>query len=80
MKERLYKSEIVEDNEYEQAYHAMRDQYEETVSVTNVYNRFVLFNGTTHHGVQIFGTTPRLTLNFFGMGQYGELPPLLRAR
>ena len=80
VKERLYKTEFLDDNEYEQAFDAMMDQYEETVSIANVYNRFVLFNGTTYHGVQTFGTTPRLTLNFFGMGQYGNLPPLLRSR
>ena len=56
----------------------MRDQFEESVSVANVYNRFVLFNNGTHHGVQTFGSKPRLTLNFFGMGQTGKLPPLLR--
>ena len=52
----------------------------ETVSVKNVYNRFVLFNGQTHHGVITFGTKPRLTLNFFGTAMTGHLPPLLRAR
>ena len=79
IKERQYRSEDVDDAEYETAYDAMRDQFEETVSVANVYNRFVLFNNVTHHGVQTFGTKPRLTLNFFGMGQTGKLPPLLRS-
>ena len=78
-KEALYRSENVDDAEYNKAYDAMRDQFEETVTVTNVYNRFVMFNGNTHHGVQTFGTTPRLTLNFFGMAQTGKLPPLLRS-
>ena len=67
------------DSDYNKAYDAMRNQFEETVSVANVYNRFVMFNGNTHHGVQTFGTTPRLTLNFFGMAQTGKLPPLLRS-
>ena len=49
-------------------YNNMRGQFEETVSVANVYNRFVMFNGNTHHGVQTFGSTPRLTLNFFWHG------------
>ena len=78
-KEALYRSENVDDAEYNKAYDAMRDQFEETVTVANVYNRFVMFNGNTHHGVQTFGTTPRLTLNFFGMAQTGKLPPLLRS-
>ena len=42
IKERQYRSENVDDTEYEKAYDAMRDQFEETVSVANVYNRFVL--------------------------------------
>ena len=78
-KEALYRSEDVSDFDYTKAYDSMRDQFEETVTVTNVYNRFVMFNGNTHHGVQTFGTTPRLTLNFFGMAQTGKLPPLLRS-
>ena len=78
-KEALYRSEDVSDSDYTKAYDSMRDQFEETVSVANVYNRFVMFNGNTHHGVQTFGTTPRLTLNFFGMAQTGKLPPLLRS-
>ena len=80
IKEMQYRSENVDDAEYDKAYDAMRNQFEETVSIANVYNRFVLFNNVTHHGVQTFGTKPRLTLNFFGMGQYGKLPPLLRSR
>ena len=79
-KEALYRSEDVDDMEYEAAYNAMSNQFEETVSIANVYNRLVMFNGKTHHGVQTFGSSPRLTLNFFGMGQYGKLPPILRAR
>ena len=55
-------------------------EYNRIINVENVYNRFVLFNNKTHHGVKTFGTKERLTLNFFGMGQYGKLPPLLRAR
>ena len=79
IKEMQYRSENVDDAEYDKAYDAMRNQFEETVSIANVYNRFVLFNNVTHHGVQTFGTKPRLTLNFFGMGQTGKLPPLLRS-
>ena len=79
IKEMQYRSENVDDAEYDKAYDAMRNQFEETVSIANVYNRFVLFNNITHHGVQTFGTKPRLTLNFFGMGQTGKLPPLLRS-
>ena len=80
MKESLYKSELVDDKQYEIDFDKMNDQYEETVRINNVYNRLVIFNNLTHHGVQTFGTKPRLTLNFFGTEQIGKLPPLVRTK
>jgi len=80
MKENLYKSMEVDDNEYEIEFDKMNDQYVETVRVENVYNRLLLFNNTTHHGVNTFGSTPRLTLNFFGVDQAGSIPPLVRMK
>jgi len=80
MKESLYKSTLVDDKQYEIEFDKMNDQYEETVRINNVYNRLVIFNNLTYHGVQTFGTTPRLTLNFFGTEQVGKLPPLVRAK
>ena len=80
MKEKLYRSEPVDDKEYNDAFDRCQNQYEETVNIKNVYNRFVLFPGNSHHGVQTYGTRDRLTLNFFGMGQYGSLNPVLRMR
>ena len=79
-KEMLYRGEDIIPEHYNEAWDSMREQYTETVTVENVYNRFVLFNGKTHHGVKTFGTKPRLTLNFFGMHMTGHLPPLLRSR
>ena len=80
MKEKLYKSMEVDDNEYEVEFDKMNDQYVETVKVENVYNRLLLFNNATYHGVNTFGSTPRLTLNFFGMDQAGGIPPLVRMK
>ena len=71
--------EQISDEEYDQAFDAMMEQYEETVTIENVYNRLVLFNGKTHHGVKTFGSKPRLTLNFFGMGM-SSIPPLQRSK
>ena len=79
-KESNYRSEEVNDLEYEKAFDSMQEQYVETVTIENVYNRFVLFSGNTHHGVKTFGSSPRLTLNFFGMGQYGKILPVMRSR
>ena len=80
MKMKLYRNESISEEEYEKAFDAMADQYVETVTVENVYNRLVLFNNKTHHGVKTFGTKPRLTLNFFGIDFSGKRPPLVRTR
>ena len=80
MKEAHYRGEDIDLDEYNAAWHNAHEQYEETVRVSNVYNRFVMFNNKTHHGVQTFGTKERLTLNFFGMEMTGKIPPLLRSR
>jgi|TARA_B100000035_G_scaffold234430_1_gene202723 hypothetical protein len=79
MKERFYRGEKIDEKLYDEVWDRVDDQYVETVKVENVYNRFVMFNGATHHGVKTFGTKERLTLNFFGLNFLREnLPPLLR--
>ncbi len=80
LKERKYRGEEVDREEYCKAYDAAHAQYKESVKIENVYNRFVMFNNKTHHGVQTFGTKERLTLNFFGMEVTGKKPPLVRSR
>ena len=64
-------------DDYNEAWDAMRAQYNKTVTVENIYNRFVLFSGQTFHGVETFGTKPRLTINFFGRNST-LTPPLMR--
>ena len=66
LKERKYRGEEVDREEYCKAYDAAHAQYKESGTIENVYNRLVLFNNKTHHGVQTLGTKDRLTLNFFG--------------
>ena len=81
LKEKLYLGDQIDTELYDEVWDRVHDQYVETVKVENVYNRFVMFNGLTHHGVKTFGTKERLTLNFFGVNfQNDKLPPLLRAR
>ena len=79
LKEKLYRSESVDDEQYDIEFDKMDDQYVETVRVNNVYNRLLLFGGDAYHGVQTFGLSPRLTLNFFGLDQSGKMPPLVRS-
>jgi hypothetical protein len=42
-----------------------RNQYFESVRVENVFNRCILFDGNSFHGVPFFGTKERLTQVFF---------------
>ena len=76
----LYRSEKINDEEYNRAFDSMNNQYTETVTIENVYNRLVVFNNKTHHGVKTYGPRSRLTLNFFGIDFSGKRPPLQRAR
>lgn len=79
IKESYYRGEQVSDVEYIEAYEKVHSQYEETVSIRNVYNRMVLFNPVTLHGVQTFGKTQdRLTLAFFCTEQLKFKHPLYR--
>jgi hypothetical protein len=81
VKEKLYLGTLDKtQEEYDEIYDRVHNQYIETVKVENVYNRLVMFSGQTHHGVQTFGTKERLTLNFFGIDMTGKLPPLMRTR
>lgn len=81
VKKDLYTGNLtISQEEYDKVYDTVHDQYIETVKVENVYNRLVLFGGLALHGVQTFGTKPRLTLNFFedGVKDLGRRSPLNR--
>ena len=70
---------------YTKVYNQFHQQFTETVTVKNVYNRLILFDCTTYHGVPTHGTQERLTLPFFfaNVGLCNELVnnyPLLRIR
>jgi len=79
VKERFYGGEEVSDEEYQEAFWGINSQYEETVSVENVYNRLLMFSSADHHGVQTFGKTKqRLTMTIFSYGTPNKTPPLYR--
>lgn len=42
-----------------------RDEYIESIRVENIFNRCILFDGNSHHGVPFFGSKERLTQVFF---------------
>ena len=70
---------------YSKIYNDFHEQYVETVTVKNIYNRLILFDCTTFHGVPTHGTKERLTLPFFfsNVGPGSDIAnhfPLLRMR
>ena len=77
-KQALYTEKEINIENYNKYLTNIYEMYEETVRVSNVYNRFVLFDGNNHHGAQTYGTKERLTLNFFGTDMQGYKPPLMR--
>lgn len=78
VKEKFYTGQEVSDEEYEQAWHLIQSQYEETMEVKNVYNRMMLFNCNTFHSAKTFGKKQdRLTISFFCRDLAAQ-PPLFR--
>lgn len=74
-----YLGHKVSDEEYESSYNKMRSQFTETIKVENRYNRLLLFDGMTYHGVNTFGKdTERLTLVFFLKSLFAPIQPLCR--
>jgi len=57
------KSEIADDEV--KMWNKHKDRFNETVTVQNVFNRCLLFDGTVFHGVPNFGTKERLSMNVF---------------
>ena len=82
LKEALYLNKEVDMKKHEEAFHFINDQYEETMSVENVFNRLILFRGNQIHGAQTFGYggKPRHIMNMFWMSPYGKISPLQRAK
>ena len=78
IKEMHYRGEDVHSTLYETAYNHMKENFTETVNVSNVYNRLMMFDGATFHGVRTFGNKPRLTMPFF-VRSNSDIAPLLRA-
>tara|TARA_Y200000002_G_C22669785_1_gene659496 strand:+ start:863 stop:1534 length:672 start_codon:yes stop_codon:yes gene_type:complete len=77
---KFYKDpDSVSDEEYEKAWRAMNDQWEETIRVENKYNRLMVFNSQQAHRVHTFGLNQkRLTISFFFFQLSGPNPPSSR--
>ena len=81
-KEAFYLKKELDMKEHDEAFNSINDQYEETMSVENVFNRLILFRGNQLHGAQTFGygDKPRHIMNMFWQCSYGKIGPLQRAR
>lgn len=79
VKQKLYSGENVSPDQYVNSYNRLHSQYECTIEIKNVYNRMVLFNNQTLHGVQSFGhSQDRLTIPFFCLDLTNFKVPLYR--
>jgi len=80
----LYAGKDIDVEKYKEEYHKYTDQFEETVTVKNRYNRLILFDGTTYHRCPTHGDKTRHTIVFFfgdpsvGPNRYENAPPLNR--
>lgn len=76
----LKRMSIEEAKKYKEEHNA---QYEETIRVSNVYNRLVSFDSHLHHAAQDFfgeGEDSRLTLVFFVNKLFANNTPISRVR
>jgi hypothetical protein len=83
-KHKLYKGEeLVNESEYTDQILENNNKFEETVSIKNVYNRMILFEGGVYHGVPSFyssSSEPRLTQVFFVHKVTGGRYPIVRSK
>lgn len=83
-KHKLYMGkEPVNESEYTDQILENNNKFEETISVRNVYNRMILFEGGVIHGVPSYyssSSEPRLTQVFFVYKAEGQRYPVVRSK
>ena len=67
-KELFYSGQLIDDGHYYNAYDRVRNQYEETLKIPNVYKRLVLIPNDQPHAMTTIGDKERNTLVFFCFG------------
>ena len=70
-KELLHIGKPIDDGQYCNAYDRVRNQYEETLRIPNLYNRLVLIPGDQFHAMTTTGDKERHTIAFFCYGIMG---------
>ena len=83
-KNKLYlEKEPVTESEYAKQILENNNKFEETISIKNVYNRMILFEGGVFHGVPSYyssSSEPRLTQVFFVHKVEGQRYPVVRSK
>jgi len=64
-KELRNSGKLIDDGQYYDAYDRVRNQYEETLRISNLYNRLVLIPGDQPHAMTTTGDKERHTIVFF---------------
>ena len=80
VKEDYFAGKQIDDKEYNMSFDIVRNQYEETLRVPNLYNRLLLIPGDQAHGVTTFGDKERNTIVFFCLDTKGVLTPELKGQ
>lgn len=65
LKFKLHNEEEIEENEYFKEMKNHEDNFDETVTFKNVFNRMIMYDGQTYHRANNFSDKERLTLVFF---------------
>ena len=74
-KELFYSGKPIDDKHYYDSYDSVRNQYEETLRIPNVYNRLVLIPGDQMHMMTTIGEKERNHIVFFCNEATGICPP-----
>jgi hypothetical protein len=81
----FYSGNEISEKDYMDGIERNNNQFEEVISIENIYNRLILFEGGQYHGVPSFyndNLEDRLTLVFFvkELNVNGDLYPMLRSK
>ena len=74
-KQLLYSGKLTDDRQYYESYDRVRNQYEETLRIPNLYNRLVLIPGDQPHSMTTIGDKERNTMVFFCHSITGVFTP-----
>ena len=68
LKNKLYSGKTINEKDYKVKMKKHEDNFDETVTFKNVFNRMIMYHGQTYHRANNFSDKERLTLVFFIKG------------